>query len=339
MSPRVLITKDLLFAYFAGQATALQKQAIETWLEDSSNEEFFYATLHEWETKHLEYRADVNQAIQNFHQQLLNQNAPVATRSFRQGMHSSKTSRSWKRWLAAAAVFLIIGSFSWCFKDYLLFRTYSTDFGETSALVLSDNSQVILNANSSLRVPRFGFGRSSRKVFLNGEANFSVVHTPDDMKFIVQTDSLFQVEVLGTEFTVFARERQTKVVLSKGKVKVQYGNSEEIITPLTMTPGDLVAVDKKQKKLQVTKVTHPENYSSWRENRFIFENTSLKEVKDILHENYGLEVEIEDDHLEDKTISGSFQARSANELLQAISEVLHINVLREDNHVILIDNK
>jgi ferric-dicitrate binding protein FerR (iron transport regulator) len=339
MSLQTPVTENLLRTYFAGQASALQKRMVEEWMKDARNEEVFYACLHEWEMENLSCLPDVSRAIGVFQDRIADASGPLVAASSEAVRPLPQASgRGWRRWLAAASVVLALGLAMGYFREALLFKTYATGYGQTAALVLPDGSHVTLNANSQLRVPRLGFGSSIRQVYLHGEADFSVVHTPDDQRFMVRTDSMFKVEVLGTEFTVFARARQTKVVLTKGKVKVHYGKVETSSRPLILTPGDVVTVDKKQNKLQVKKVARPGNYAAWKHNRFVFENTSLLDIRNMLAENYGLEVLIKGDTAAAQTVSGSFQAHSVNELLQALSEVLEVNVIRQDNHVILIGN-
>ncbi len=336
MPRKATITKELLYAFFEGRATTLQKQMVEQWLTKPENDEFFYDCLHEWETMHPQYQADIDKAIQRFNQRIAVEPKVVpASEKSKTIQPDAKRRFLAKRWLAAACIILAVCTFAWFFQESVTCKLYSTGYGETSFITLPDGSQVALNANSSLKVPRFGFGKATRDVYLKGEANFSVVHTPDDQRFIVHTDSTFKVEVLGTEFTVFARERQTRVVLSKGKIKVQYGQQEQDAQYLTMEPGDLVVVDKKQKELQVNKTEHPENHASWQNNRYIFENTSLLEVKSILQENWGLQVELKGSNLAKQTISGSFHATNANELLEALSEILDINIIRQDKNVVI----
>lgn len=329
------ISKDLLLQYFAGQVTVLQKQLIEEWVKDPAHEELFYECLHEWELKNSQYQADVILAVEKFHRFLEHKPAPDITDKTA-AKNTSSVYRSYRiGWAVAASVLLIISANAWLFRDYILYKKYTTAFGETESIVLSDGSKVILNANSSLRVPRFGFGKSTRQVFLKGEANFSVVHTRNHQQFNVQTDPLFNVQVLGTEFTVSARTKKTKVVLTKGKVKVQYKQVKHQARQLTMKPGDLVILDKQQGQLRMERVAHPENYASWQNHRFVFDNTSLLEVCELLRDNYGLQVEVKGKRLQQQTLTGSFKAHSANEWLQALSALLQINVTRKDNHVIL----
>lgn len=343
MSINAFITKELLFAYFAGQATALQKQRIEDWVEDPANEEFFYQCVHEWEMKNPQYQADVNQGIEKFYQQISRLPGqvtdPVWEPSSCQEGHAAVPAPApgkWPVWMAAASVVLLLGLSAWFFGEEILYKTCQTGYGQISTIALPDGSQVTLNANSQLVVPRFGFGRFSRKVFLKGEANFAVVHTPDHKNFIVFTDApQFRVEVLGTEFNVFSRKRATKVGLYKGQVKVLYGPSAQQAQSMTMVPGDLITLDKSRQSLQLRKVPHPENFAAWQQGRFIFEHTPLSEIKAMLQENFGLAVELKGPGLAQQTVSGSFKASSVNELLEALAETLEMNVIRQDNQVVL----
>ncbi|WP_114778772.1 FecR family protein [Botryobacter ruber] len=340
MPSQSLVTRELLHAYFAGQATPLQKRLIERWMEEeAANEEFFYACLHEWETRFPQYPADVHAGIARFHEKL-EQASRLTVEADENQVQDEPVRKSgrWQRWMVAAAVLFLVHVGAWQFREAILYKSFATGSGEISQLLLEDGSQVTLNENSTLRVPRFGFGKYSRNVQLSGEAKFSVVHTPDDKKFVVSTDSVFQVEVLGTVFNVTARDQDTKVVLQEGKVKVLYKEEiKQAATPLIMAPGDLVTVDHGQKQLTLKKVKHPENYSAWQNGQFIFDKTSLGEISEILRDNYGLTVETGAIDTSSVTVSGSFKASNADELLQALSEILNIRVERQDANVILTE--
>lgn len=340
MSLHAFMTKELLFAYFAGQATVLQKQRIQDWLEDPANEEYFYACVHEWEVQNPQYVADVNLAIKKF-DHAISTIQDQGTAPLQPAGNGEATAlpapalTRWPAWLVAASVALLLGLSGWLFGDDVYYKTHQTGYGQISTVSLPDGSQVTLNANSTLTVPRFGFGALSRRVTLKGEANFAVIHTPDHQEFVVLTDPFFKVAVLGTEFNVFARERATKVGLYRGKVKVLYGQPAKQEKSMTMAPGDLLTLDESRGDLAVRKVLHPENFAAWQQGRFIFENTPLSEIKNILQENYGLQVRLQGQGLAALTVSGSFKALSADELLQALSETLDLNVIRQDKHVVL----
>ncbi|MEZ0608888.1 FecR family protein [Fibrella sp. WM1] len=341
------VSHELLFDYFAGRVTALQRETIADWLRDPANEETFYRCLDEWERRKPQYIANLTDALPTY-RAFLEQTQPPAAAVVPEAVAPTApfqaVRRSWfsRNGLIAASLTLVLLASGWLLRDHLLYQTIQTAYGETRSLQLADGSTVVLNANSSLRVPRFGFGKAiwgekSRHVQLTGEANFAVVHTPDDQRFVVHTAKGLDVVVLGTEFTVFARPRETKVVLAKGKVLVNYPTSARRTEQLTLKPGDVVALDSGG-RLQRATTPKPRDYAAWQRHEFIFNNTSLRDVGQLLTDNYGLQVRIVGDDLARQTITGSFHAENADELLQAISDVLGINVVRHDQQVVLNDN-
>ena len=343
MSLENSITKELLFTYFEGNATPLQKQRIGDWMENPENEEFFYECVNEWELGSLKYESDVNEAIKKFR---LNISGKISTEiepiklaeptdvEYTYSRMAAPAPKRLSLLVAASVMFLLVLNI-WFFKDSILYKTFQTGYGQIITIRLPDGSGVTLNANSELKIYRFGFGNLSRQVILKGEANFKIVHTPDDQKFIVLTKEAFKVEVLGTEFNVFARKRATKVGLYRGKVRVTYGQLAELEKVVNMVPGELVTMDTIYKTLEVKKVLHPENFAAWQQGRFIFENTTLAEIKNVIEENYGIEVKFKSLNIAEQTVSGSFKAYSVNELLQALAETLELDVTRQHNQVIL----
>ena len=166
---------------------------------------------------------------------------------------------------------------------------------------------------------------------MTGEANFSVKHTFDNKRFIVKTNKNFEIEVLGTEFNVNARQKDAKVVLNKGKIQLNYKNGK-VAKKITMKPGDLVVIDPKG-QLNLKVVPQPQIFSAWKEQRFIFDETSLLEVATMIEENFGLTIKFREDFLAKRTITGTFHAENADELLQVIAELLEINYNRQNNNV------
>jgi transmembrane sensor len=331
------INKEYIYSYFSGNSSALQKQMIDEWVKEPENEELFYKWLVEFENQNPQYLTDVSKGFEHFevyahtHQATPTIDLPSLLESTIIPKRSFKT-----LWRIAASVLIgsVIGS--WIFKDSIIYQTYDTGFGETKAFTLSDKTVITLNANSSLRVPRFGFGTKSREVFLTGEANFSVTHRIDNQKFTVKANKGLEVVVFGTEFTVYARDKTSKVVLTKGKVQLRYLENNKP-QQVNMKPGDLVIFDEiNHPKKEVT--TQPEKYAAWKDHRFIFEDTTLEEFASIMQENYGIKVIVKDSTLANRTLVGSFRADNAEELLQIVSEVFNVNINRTDNTVVMTDN-
>lgn len=331
------INKEYIFSYFSGNTSALQKQMVDEWVKEPENEELFYKWMVEYENQNPQYLTDISNGFERFQMYASNFQASPSIEQPPLIKLNLTPKRSFKTlWTIAASIILGLVFGGWFFKDSIVYQTYSTGFGETKAFTLSDKTAVTLNANSSLRVPRFGFGTKSREVFLKGEANFSVTHQIDNQKFIVKTSKGLEVVVFGTEFTVYAREKVSKVVLEKGKVQLRFLENNKP-QQVTMKPGDLVIFDEiNHPKKQVT--AQPEKFAAWKDHRFIFEDTTLEEFSTIMQENYGIKVIVKDSTLANRTLIGSFRADNAEELLQIVSEVFNVNINRTDNTVVMTDN-
>lgn len=326
------ITKTLLFDYFNGNASALQKQTIDEWAKQPENEEFFYKTLAEWELTHPQYMVDVSSAIARYHDYLAQKQGeqPVVA------MPTEPTTFPVRffGWYIAASISILLLT-GWWFRSELVNQIYATEPGQIRSWVLDDGSRVTLNANSVLKVPRFGLkwvlpGQKNREVFLTGEAQFSVTHTQDNRRFIVKTPSGLDVVVLGTEFTVSSRQNRMQVVLNQGKVVLQQ-ETNQTMAPIVLTPGDVVTlVDE---KIQRKHVADPERFSAWKDELFVFDSMPLSQVAQLLRDNYGLHVTIPDPALAHETVSGSFKATNADELLISISKALDIQAVRRGKKV------
>lgn len=328
------VSKGLLFNYFAGQATALQKEAIDEWAKKDDNSEIFFEHLAMWESLNSQFTADSNEALQR-HWQRIEQKTEAST-VLQDALDEPVT--GWltsvrARWMMAASVGVILLLSGIVFRNNLLFTTYSTAFGETRTVNLSDGSRVTLNANSSLRVPRFGFGTENREVVLVGEADFSIKHLPDHQQFVVHTDKNFEVVVLGTEFLVNTREKGSKVVLNKGKVRLQYQEGKTS-KQLTMKPGNLVTFDK-DGCANLKQTPKPQDFVSWKEHRFVFDETTLVEIGNLFDQNYGIKLQIPDKALTKWTISGAFTAYSADELIETITSASNLTYRQQGNTIVI----
>ncbi|SFE66330.1 FecR family protein [Spirosoma endophyticum] len=330
------INKALIVSHFARKTSPLQRELIAQWLRQRENEEQYYEWLEEWEIQHPQYLTQpersfqryVNFLTENPHKEEMEEviEAPIVSLPIR-----------WytRTWLVAASVLLVLGLGALLFRNQILYRTYQTPFGKSRFIRLDDGSTVALQPNSTLRVPRWGFGQKTRDVLLRGEANFSVTHTATNQKFVVKTDNQLEVVVLGTEFTVFARKRGARVVLNRGKVQLQYQEGQTA-RQLTMKPGDLVLLDRKN-HIALKTVKQLQTQPVVKEKRFVFQETTLEEVAYMLEENYGLQVKIKDQALAGRVLMGSFQADNVDQLLQSISELLDVNVVRQGNQVQIMD--
>lgn len=322
------LSKEQLFAHFEGKSSVLMKHELEAWLQNPVHQEFYYQCLEEWERQNLHWQPQTENAFEELQQRIKDLSIPTEPNE----EPVEVVLPLWRQWgwVAAASVAVLLVA-SYLLRDLAIYKTYNTEYGAMQNIRLEDGTLVNLNANSTLKVPRFGFGTDTREVQLDGEAYFSVRHTPTHQKFIVQTNQDFSVEVLGTEFSVRKRKRGMQVVLDKGKVKVHYGTTQQ---PITMKPGDLVTLDQKG-KVKVEQTLQPQKYSAWRVHKFVFDKTSLQEVGNLLQDSFGLTVEIHTSELAKRSISGEIEAHNADELIEALIEVFALDIKRKNQTIVI----
>jgi transmembrane sensor len=322
-----LLNKNILFEHFAGRSTPLQKILIAEWLQTPDNQEVYYKFLEEYENTFPQIITEKDSAKKAFFEKIAlaelndNQTEEVPEDVYEEPLPIWQ--KSWFRWASAAMIFLSLGLTFYIQRDNIYYKNYHTAYGETQTVKLSDGSQVTLNANSTLRLKRFGFETDPvREVFLDGEAEFSVEHKANNQRFIVKTSHQLEVEVLGTEFSVFARGRGSKVVLTKGKVKVNYGTGKKSHT-IMMKPGDLVSLDKKG-TAELKAIENVKVHTAWKSHRFIFDDTSLEEITYQIEENFGVKIKINSADLANRTVTGTFSAEQADDLIAILQELLSL---------------
>ena len=234
-----------------------------------------------------------------------------------------------------AASFLIVAFLSYFFMDNFQQTTQSTDFAEKREVVLPDGSSVILNANSKISYAKNWDGENVREVWLEGEAFFEVIKSKrennEPKTFLVHSENL-DVEVLGTSFSLGERRGETKITLLTGKVKLE-NKLDKNAAPIFLAPGEHAEVSTKDKVIKKSKVD-TEKYSSWVKDILIFEAVELSEIKDVLQDNFGLEVIFEDQSLLQRKFTGVIKTRNLEEFLKTLELSFDIDVTKKDGKII-----
>lgn len=319
-----MITKGLLFEYFAGNSTVLQKRMIESWLIKEENKEKYYIWLAEWEKEYPQYLPDVEFKLGDYLFQMNESNKSKISVAYK-----SKGKKSIKlfHFLAYAAVFILFVSLSFYILSFqkLITKEVKTNFGEIKEITLPDGSELTLYSNSRLSWSWLNFN-NSRIVQLDGEANFKIKHISKATKFKVQTKNHVSIIVYGTEFRFFTRNRGSKIELNKGLIKLQYKEGEKTKT-IALTPGESISLNKENKLTQRSKFNPLRNIEI-KKHRFVFDNTPLSELKNLIPENFGLQIIITNKENEKLTLTGTYTGNSLNELITSLSEVTGLNIYK-----------
>lgn len=246
----------------------------------------------------------------------------------------------WRRWAAAAAVLAAVAGGSWFWQAehaQPALTQLSTPYGKTRIVQLPDGSTVTLNSHSTLRYAANLGQEGVREVWLDGEAYFAVKHLPDHQRFVVRTTAGFQVEVLGTKFTVYRRRQQGRVVLLSGKVKVDFTDSARG-NDVVLKPGELVETWDAQPHRVLHKAVNVASYAAWKDEKLVFDGTTVPEVATRLSDTYGVEVVVENPALNQRKITGTFPVGELEAVLQLLEKSFQLTARRQQNRIILSDH-
>ncbi|GAB3996982.1 hypothetical protein GCM10028807_40960 [Spirosoma daeguense] len=239
-------------------------------------------------------------------------------------------------WLVAATVsLLLLATGTWWLtqrNEADTWYTERTKYGQIRRIVLPDQSVITMNGNSSIRYVKDWQATTPREVWVDGEAFFEVVHTKNHQPFRVHLPDQMNVEVLGTRFNVYTRSKATKVVLNEGHIQLQVADNQN--NHLDMKPGEMFFADK-QNKVFYKKIVNAQAHSSWRTDKLIFDGTTLAEIATLLHDTYGLDVQIRDQKLSNQKFSGTIPSKNVATILKGLSGLFNLTITQQNNQVII----
>lgn len=212
-----------------------------------------------------------------------------------------------------------------------------THFGENKTVRLSDNSSIVLNANSQVKFKKKWKENEAREVWLDGEAFFDIRHINKDEKNILPNERFLvhgqdvTIEVLGTSFNVRQRRGRTEVVLQNGRIALTLHDQQH--SRLVLNPGDLVVYDAASRKI-VRTITRPENYAAWKEKRLLLTNPTAAEIASYLEDNFGKKI-ILDSSIANQKIEGPILLNNLDNALFVLSTVLNTTVEKKENVILL----
>lgn len=222
-------------------------------------------------------------------------------------------------------------------------NTVKTGFSEKKTISLSDGSEIILAAGSSLSYRENWLTRPTLRVsLLKGEAFFSIRPDADrdreTPRFEVQTEDGITA-VMGTRFSVSTYGEGTRVVLEEGEVRVTAAEpGEPRVSTATLTPGEMAQWTKGQSGITMSEV-NPRVYTSWASDQLFFDETPVSHLVQMIERTYGVEVEVENPGLLELRLSGAVDFYSLEALTYAVSEVLDLEIKQTVDQRILLEKQ
>lgn len=189
--------------------------------------------------------------------------------------------------------------------------TVIAPIGSRILVDLPDGSKAWLNSGSELSYP-IVFNTSERRVELTGEAYFKV--QKEEIPFFVSNQGP-EIKVYGTEFNVnsYSDEEMVTVALVEGRISLDLIGKEEFLAP-----GQISIFDKKRKSILIEN-GDVNNFSIWREGKYIFRDTPLSSILRILQRQHNVTIQLLNPDLGNYRYNATINNESLEQILHLLS--------------------
>ncbi|MEP1097553.1 MAG: FecR domain-containing protein [Cyclobacteriaceae bacterium] len=309
--------------FLKGHSTDDESQVIQTWIEQSpENEQEFEKLKSIWtsyEDRSVDFQPDLSEAWNKIEQRV-----------------NSESKFTISPWLYRIAAMLVLGlGIAYLMVDEneaTLAQTSNVEAAKVIAqneireVSLPDGSIVSLNKGASISYES-DFGGKDRHVQLQGEAFFDIQR--DESKPFIITTQATTTEVLGTSFSINPTSESVIVTVVSGRVSFE-GSGNGVI----LTKGEKGNYSALTNSISESANDDP-NFLSWKTKQLLFEDAPFATVTRDLERHYGVEFVTENSSV--RKLTASFDDQTLEEVIAVIAATLDITIERnaEGKHIIL----
>ncbi len=202
--------------------------------------------------------------------------------------------------------------------------------GEKMSYTFYDGSSVRINSGSSVQFLS-EFSDNLRQVHLKGEGFFRVAK--ENRPFVVITENARTI-VLGTEFNVWSRHGETRVIVKSGNVLFASFENDEMSVKLAKI--QMSCLDERAAPSAPQEVD-ADHLLGWLNGRLVFERTPMMEIIDELERTFSISVVTNNLDINDQTITANFETTSLETVCASLCLTLGIQYKIDRNQVMLYE--
>lgn len=230
----------------------------------------------------------------------------------------------------AAALIAVVGIAQWRGGNTAKEQVYATQVGQRDSVTLPDGSTIVLAPGSRLTVAA-GFNERNREVELNGAAFFDVKHDGAH-EFVVHSRGA-EIRDIGTSFSVNTDANgDVAVAVTHGIVALR-GTMIGSAAPVELRAGDRGVLQAGA--VAVARGTVTDEDMAWTRGQLAYRDAPLAEVQADLRRWYGIELQVVDAVLAQRTLTASFRGDSAAQVVQVIALALGADVVQRGDTILL----
>ena len=209
-------------------------------------------------------------------------------------------------------------------------QVYATTVGQRDSVTLPDGSTVVLAPGSRLTVAS-GFNRGNRDVTLEGAAFFEVKHDGAH-PFVVHSRGA-EIRDIGTAFSVNTDVNgRVSVAVTHGIVALR-DTAAGSAAPVELHAGDRGVLQAGT--VAVARGTVTDEDMAWTRGQLAYRDAPLAEVQADLRRWYGIELQVVDAMLAQRTLTASFRGDSVAQVVQVIALALGADVVQRGDTILL----
>ena len=233
--------------------------------------------------------------------------------------------------LAATVLLTVIG----LFYGPDIYRASTADqytfTGQRLQQTLEDGSVITLNTDSAVT---FDFTENQRLIKVDSGEIYVDVAPDKERPFIVVAGDM-QVTALGTEFIVRHTDKQPSVVVTEHSVKVEMRS--DLAKNLVLDEGQKATLLEQRRNFAIADNVNTKQASAWLSGKYIFQESSLREVVDEVSRYYKGKIVIRDKSLERLTVSGVLDLDEPLTAMEILASMLDLNVSTLTPYLVIIE--
>jgi transmembrane sensor len=207
---------------------------------------------------------------------------------------------------------------------------YRTVIGQQATFRLPDGSRIDLNTDSLIAVSYSGERRVLR--LLRGEAIFRVARDPDRPFSVIAGNE--KVIALGTIFAVRKDDRQVRVTLLEGKVRIERDDMAVGGDRADLIPGEQIMLPARQ-PFEISRASF-DDAASWRSGRLRFDGLPLSDVVTEINRYTDRKLVVGSPAVGAMRISATMRIGSADNFANALAAGFPVRLVDQRNGDILI---
>lgn len=323
---------NLIARYLAGDISPEERFELESWMESSpENKKYFGDVRYIYFNSQASCKytkVDTLKAWDNLQEKMYKRQTTAYL------PQSKNFPKSWLSIAASLALLLSIAAYIFTShsigskKQIIAF----TSANSTIVKALPGNTFITLNKNSKVEF-KLNKRKKQKEITLSGEAFIEVKHCPDTPLVVIAGQTY--IRDIGTSFNVKAYDQNDniEVYVKTGEVEFYTDNDKGII----LKKGEQ-GIYYKTTKCFRKKITLESNITAYKTKNFVFNNTRLSEVVDLLNNVYQTDIRLENPSLANCPITVSFNNESIETILEIISETLELKYKKTGNGYLILGN-